>query len=66
MGNLWINVNYAELQVKMSKVVASVYELQLFLDEAGASETTQPGMCERDNCPNRLKDKGVTDGNNVD
>jgi len=58
VGNLWIKLNYADLQVAMSKVVTAHMELQEFLDEAASSESCQPGVCENDDCPNRQKDKG--------
>ena len=57
MGNLWIKVNYAELQVKMSKLVAAHVELQEFLDAAGGSETSEPAVCENTDCPNRIGEK---------
>jgi hypothetical protein len=58
MGNLWLKINYQELSAHMSKVISSMMALQEFLDEAAGSQTTKPGVCERDDCPNRLKDKG--------
>jgi hypothetical protein len=57
MGNLWIKVNYVELSEKMKKVEKAVYELEEFLDDAGASQTTQPGACERENCSHRIGEK---------
>ena len=58
MGNLWIKVNYAVVAELMKKVHCDLVFLQAALDEAASSSTTEPGVCERNDCPNRLKDKG--------
>jgi hypothetical protein len=58
MGNLWIKVNYAVISALVKQLQSTLYLLGKALDEAGASETTQPGVCERDDCPHRLKNKG--------
>jgi hypothetical protein len=58
MGNLWIKVNYADLQVAMSKVVSAHMELQGLLDDAAGSESTEPAVCDNNDCPHRRQDKG--------
>ena len=64
MGNLWIKVNYAVVSELIKKLQCDLYLLGRALDEAGASETTQPGVCDRDDCPHRIKEK--VNGNNMD
>jgi hypothetical protein len=59
VGNLWLKVNFAQLNIKMSKVIVAFQELQEFLDEAGATETTKPAICDNNDCPHRRQDKGV-------
>jgi len=58
VGSLWLKVNYAQLNIKMCKLIVAFKELEGFLDEAGASETTQPAICDHDDCPNRRENKG--------
>jgi hypothetical protein len=57
VGNLWIKVNYEVVAELMKQVNSAVYLLGQALDEAAASETTKPGVCERYDCPHRLEDK---------
>jgi hypothetical protein len=58
MGNLWVKLNYAVLSELMKQINSAMYLLQKALDDAAGSESTKPGVCERHDCPHRLKNKG--------
>jgi len=58
MGNLWIKVNYAVVSALLKQLQNIVLLLGKALDEAAASESCQPGVCENDDCPHRRENKG--------